>query len=255
MPLPTPEKDRILAAVLTFLCVLAILLALFFGGLSVEKEELAQYSVPEFIPQSPEFYEPDFIPSESQEIQEGQTTTPDNQIGTPFPATRPQRQNREPESNIITDVPPEEFPYGPYNGPDSQSLSGTANNLPNDSALSSFMKAAESISGSFKPVDIHTRKKPSAVGHDPFTEGIVGTAPGRLMLSCPKPYVASLKRRVIITVDVTIDAEGNVVRAIANGDADASLRKKCEEAARNSQWNAKKDAPALAGTIIFTLNP
>lgn len=111
------------------------------------------------------------------------------------------------------------------------------------------------MAGSFSKVDNHPNRKPAGVGHDPFTQGIVGTVPGRIMLSCPKPYIHNITRPVIVTVEVTVDAEGSVIRALASGDADASIRRKCEEAARRSQWNAAKNTQNVKGTIIFTLQP
>lgn len=84
--------------------------------------------------------------------------------------------------------------------------------------------------------------------------GVSGNAHGRSFISCPKPDVA-LRHKTIVTVNVVIDAEGKVVEATAKGSADASIRRKCEAAARQARWSAKKGATSTRGSITFTITP
>lgn len=84
--------------------------------------------------------------------------------------------------------------------------------------------------------------------------GISGVASGRSFLGCPKPQV-TLRHKVIVTVNVTIDGNGRVTSARAKGGADASIRRACEAAAMQARWSEKKDAPATKGTITFSITP
>ena len=84
--------------------------------------------------------------------------------------------------------------------------------------------------------------------------GISGSARGRTFLGCPKPDVA-LRHKAVVKVNVVIDASGKVVSASASGSADASIRRKCEQAARGARWTEKKGVSETRGTITFTITP
>ena len=55
------DKDRTLAAALTFLVALAILLFLFFGGISWDPRDIAEASTPELMPEEELFIEPELV--------------------------------------------------------------------------------------------------------------------------------------------------------------------------------------------------
>ena len=56
------DKDRAIAAALTFLVTLVLLLVLFFGGISFDRQELAESSTPELLPPEEElFIEPELV--------------------------------------------------------------------------------------------------------------------------------------------------------------------------------------------------
>ncbi|MDE6444297.1 MAG: hypothetical protein K2K64_07750 [Muribaculaceae bacterium] len=84
--------------------------------------------------------------------------------------------------------------------------------------------------------------------------GIAGSAHGRTFQGCPKPDVA-LRHKTVVKVNVVIDAEGRVTEATATGSADASIRRKCEAAARQARWSAKKGATPTRGVLTFTIMP
>ena len=86
--------------------------------------------------------------------------------------------------------------------------------------------------------------------------GATGTLKGgRKLLSCPLPSV-SLRQKVVIKVEVYVDADGRVTEAnVISGSSDASLREKCRRASLNARWTPKADAPRTRGVITWTLVP
>ncbi|MDE6578849.1 MAG: hypothetical protein K2K58_11850 [Muribaculaceae bacterium] len=84
--------------------------------------------------------------------------------------------------------------------------------------------------------------------------GIAGSAHGRTFQGCPKPDVA-LRHKTVVKVSVLIDADGKVTEATASGSADASIRRKCEAAAKQARWSPKKGATPTRGTLTFTITP
>ena len=116
-------------------------------------------------------------------------------------------------------------------------------------------KATSSVANKFAPKNGQTEgsdKGTSGAGGDGV--GVSGNAHGRTFISCPKPDVA-LRHKTIVTVNVVIDAEGKVIEASATGSADATIRRKCESAARQARWSAKKGASTTRGSITFTITP
>lgn len=84
--------------------------------------------------------------------------------------------------------------------------------------------------------------------------GIAGSAHGRTFQGCPKPDV-TLRHKTVVKVNVVIDADGRVTEATATGSADASIRRKCEAAARAARWSPKSGAAPTRGTLTFTISP
>ena len=84
--------------------------------------------------------------------------------------------------------------------------------------------------------------------------GIAGNAHGRTFQGCPKPDV-TLRHKTVVKVSVLIDAEGKVIEATASGSADATIRRKCEAAARQARWSPKPGASPTRGTLTFTITP
>ena len=56
------QKDQTIAAAITFLVTLLILLSLFLGGVTFDREQLAVQSTPEILPEEEElFLEPEIL--------------------------------------------------------------------------------------------------------------------------------------------------------------------------------------------------
>ena len=116
-------------------------------------------------------------------------------------------------------------------------------------------KVASSMAGKFssKPGSV-SGKFDSPGGSDGVASGVTGKMSGRQFLGCPLPDVA-LAHKTTVTVSITVDAEGKVMTATASGAASREIRRKCEQAAMQARWSAKKGAPSTRGSITFTIIP
>ena len=239
------DKDRAIAAFLTFLVALAILLTLFFGGISWDRQALAEASTPEIMDEEV-FIEPELVELGEENAVNNDKPAPAMK-GEPDPAP-------EDKAEIIEPGPkPEPAPPKPkLNTQEKESKMKVDEPSQTDKER---QKATSSVANKF------SHKNGAVEGTDKGTSGAGGTgvgvsgnAHGRSFISCPKPDVA-LRHKTIVTVNVVIDAEGKVVEATAKGSADASIRRKCEAAARQARWSAKKGATSTRGSITFTITP
>lgn len=116
-------------------------------------------------------------------------------------------------------------------------------------------KVATSMAGKFssKPGSVQG-KFDSPGGSDGVGSGVTGKMSGRQFLGCPLPDV-SLAHKTTVTVSITVDADGKVMSATASGAATREIRKKCEQAAMQARWSAKKGATSTRGSLTFTIIP
>ncbi len=116
-------------------------------------------------------------------------------------------------------------------------------------------KVATSMAGKFnsKPGSVQG-KFDSPGGSDGVGSGVTGKMSGRQFLGCPLPDV-SLSHKTTVTVSITVDADGKVMTATASGAATREIRKKCEQAAMQARWSAKKGATSTRGSLTFTIIP
>ena len=243
------QKDRTIAAILTFCVTLVILLVLFFGGITWDRQLLAESSVPELMPQEEElFIEPELVELGEETSQVKNATPAPTLKGEPEPA---------PVDNVeIVEPAPEPKPEPkPVVKEITQKKESKVQKEEPSATEKERQKATSSVANKFAP------KNGATEGSDKGTSGAGGTgvgvsgnAHGRTFISCPSPDVA-LRHKTVVTVSVVIDAEGRVVEASASGSADASIRKKCEAAARQARWSAKKGATSTRGSITFTITP
>lgn len=239
------DKDRVIAAFLTFLVALAILLTLFFGGISWDRQALAEASTPEIMDEEV-FIEPELVELGEENAVNHDKPAPAMK-GEPDPAPEDKAEIIEPGPN------PEPAPPKPkLNTQKKESKMKVEEPSQTDKER---QKATSSVANKF------SHRNGAVEGTDKGTSGAGGTgvgvsgnAHGRSFISCPKPDVA-LRHKTIVTVNVVIDAEGKVVEATAKGSADASIRRKCEAAARQARWSAKKGATSTRGSITFTITP
>lgn len=239
------DKDRAIAAFLTFLVALAILLTLFFGGISWNRQALAEASTPEIMDEEV-FIEPELV-----ELGEENAVNHDK----PAPAMKGEPDPAPEDKAEIIEPGPKPEPAPPKPKLNTQKKESKMKVEEPSQTDKERQKATSSVANKF------SHRNGAVEGTDKGTSGAGGTgvgvsgnAHGRSFISCPKPDVA-LRHKTIVTVNVVIDAEGKVVEATAKGSADASIRRKCEAAARQARWSAKKGATSTRGSITFTITP
>lgn len=241
------EKDRAIAAAATFGVALVLLLVLFAGGLTWDRDALAKASTPEIMPDDELFIEPELV-----ELGEETSVTHDKPAptlkGEPEPAP-------EDHAEIVEPGPKPDPKPKPVRNEITQKRESKIQKEEASKTDKERQQATSSVASKF------ATKNGAPEGSDKGTSGAGGTgvgvsgnAHGRSFISCPKPDVA-LRHKTVVTVNVVIDAEGRVTEATATGSADASIRRKCESAARQARWSAKKGASSTRGSITFTITP
>ena len=239
------NKDRILAGALTLLCVLLILLGLFYGSVRWDRAMLAEVSTPEIMEDEPIFIEP-YLTTFGEEDADAYEAPTESMQGDPIPAEVP--QPRVDNTGTVKKTTPTPAPPVKSEKPEvSPELKNS------EKERKAAADAVASVFGSGSGSAKNASEGASGAGGT-GTLGISGTAHGRTFLNCPLPDV-KLRHKTIVTVNVVIDAAGNVTEAKASGSADASIRRKCEEAARKAKWSAKKGASDTRGSITFTITP
>lgn len=239
------DKDRLLAAALTLVVVLLILLLIFAGRLSFTPPAGEPRAEAELMEEEL-FVEPLLTDLGEETSPQGKGEAAPTLKGEPEPAPADRTE-------IVT----------PGAAKTSRSSEDVAvakreSKLKKEEAAATEkekQRATSSVASKF------SSKNGSAEGSDEGASGaggagvgVSGNARGRTFRGCPIPDV-TLRHKTIVTVNVVIDAEGNVTEATASGSADAAIRRKCEAAARGARWSPKKGAAVTRGSITFTITP
>ncbi len=240
------NKDQIIAAALTFAVVLVLLLTLYFGKVSWQPQQIAEASTPELMKPEELFIEPELVELGEENAVNHDKPAPAMK-GEPDPAPEDHAEIIEPGEN------PKPAPAKPkLNTQKKKSKMKVEEPSKTDKEK---QKATSTVASKF------SKNNGAVEGTDKGTSGAGGTgvgvsgnAHGRTFISCPKPDVA-LRHKTVVKVNVVIDANGNVTEATATGSADASIRRKCEAAAKKAKWSAKKGATSTRGSITFTITP
>lgn len=242
------KKDSLIAGAITLLAMLLLTVLLVFGNISYDPGALAQTSEPEIglIPEEEEFIEPELL----QDLGEPNAKTRDEPApavkGAPKPAEQDNTQKIEPGRNPKK-VPPVEKKVSTKRKQEVKSNEPSVTDKEKKEVSSRVAKGFVGQNGT-------SQGKDGATGGGGVGMGINGVASGRVFKGCPKPQV-SLRHKVVVRVTVTIDADGKVIDAHAQGGASADIRRACEAAARSARWSAKPDAPTTKGTITFSITP
>lgn len=239
------KKDSLLAAVITMGVVGVILLVLFFCGLPYHDPPLAEASIPELMPIDPDeelFIAPDLIQdagepeavadAEPSPVAEGveeakSAPTPKPEAQTALATEKPQKARMKKEKEKTESRPKEKE--------DRETVNRERE------------KAGENVRKGFA--------KPSATaGSGGSGVGIAGSAPGRRFLGCNKPDIA-LRERTVVTVSMTVDADGHVTAVGDVRGGTPEMQTKCKASAWSARWSAKKGAAPTPATITFTITP
>lgn len=241
------KRDSVIAGIITFLCVLAILVWLLLATLGYDRSLSAQAN-PE-LEEEELFLDPELLLEQHREAGSPEATAND----APAPEVKGQPVPAPVEETHTVHAGPNENP-----SPEQQLTSRTEDS-PMDNAASNRRKdeekVATSMSGKFKSNPGSVQGKfDSASGSDGTGSGVTGRMSGRRFLGCPLPDV-ELTHKTTVTVSITVDAEGHVTSATASGAATRAIRKKCEQAAMQARWSEKKGAASTRGSITFTIIP
>jgi outer membrane biosynthesis protein TonB len=244
------KKDSIIAAGVTLVAVVAILLLLLFGTISYDEitmPETTANTVLDVVEEEEElFIEPELL----TDLGEPDATTNDSPApaikGTPDLAEKENTRKVEPGTN--------QKPAQQRELPVSQTKSSTVKETAPSATDEERQRVTSSMAKGFKTKNGNSDGKEGASGSGGTGVGTSGVASGRTFKGCPKPQVA-LSNKVTVTVSVVIDASGKVTSAHAKGGAAAYIRVACEQAALQAKWSEKADAPATNGTITFTITP
>ena len=242
------RRDSIIAALITFLVVGLLLAWLLVATLRYDERMAASSQNPQ-LEEDEIFLDPELLLEQHKEVGEPDAVANDAPAaevkGEPAPA--PAEQTHTVVSGENTVPSPE------------QTLIASNEESPVQTAppdrKKEEEKVASSMAGKFntKPGSV-AGKFDSTVGSDGAASGVTGKMSGRQFLGCPLPDV-SLAHKTTVTVSITVDAEGKVMTATASGAATREIRRKCEQAAMQARWSAKKGATSTRGSITFTIIP
>lgn len=246
------RKDSFIAAAVTFVVTAIILLWLFFCGLSFNRAELAQASMPEIqnIDEEEElFIEPEIL----QDLGEPDAVAHDEAA----PAFKGEPEKAETENTKLSVPGKNEKPAPPVEKPVTQKkpspVKATEPPANNEEKKVVTSKMANKFPGK-NGAEKGTSGTAGAGGNG---IGIAGSVAGRTFKGCPKPTV-ELQNKVVVEVRVSINAAGRVTKATArskSGKASAAILRACEQAARGARWSADPDTPSANGSITFTITP
>ena len=243
------RKDSLIAAIVTFLAVGLMLLWLLFATLRYDERMAASTENPQ-LEEDEIFLDPELLLENNKSIGEpdaiDQKDAPAPEIkGQPAPA--PVEQPHTVVSGENTEPSPEQTLI--TSEAESPVQTAAANKKKEEE------KVATSMAGKFKSKPGSVQGKfDSPGGSDGVGSGVIGKMSGRQFLGCPLPDV-SLAHKTTVTVSITVDAEGKVMTATASGAATREIRRKCEQAAMQARWSAKKGATSTRGSITFTIIP
>ncbi len=243
------KKDSAIAAAVTFLAALVLLLVLFFGSLRFERSLLAADSTPETAPEEEE--EELFIDPELLDLGEENAVTKD----APAPAFKGEPEPAEEDKAEVVEPGENPKPAPPLPKPITQKKESPVKATEPSATDKERSKATSTVAKGFSGRNgVEDGKAAQSVGSGGTGVGISGNARGRTFLGCPRPDI-TLRHKTVVTVNIVVDAAGNVTSASASGSASADIRRKCEQAARKARWTAKKGAGETHGTITFTITP
>ncbi len=242
------RRDSFIAAFVTLVAVGLLLVWLLIATLHYDERMAATTENPQ-LEEDEIFLDPELLLENHQSIGEPDIANQD----APAPEIKgePVPSPIEQPHTVVAGENPEPSPEQTLISSDTESAVETAaSNKKKDDE-----KVASSMAGKFssKPGSVQG-KFDSPGGSDGVATGVTGKMSGRQFLGCPLPDVA-LSHKTTVTVSITVDADGKVTSATASGAATREIRKKCEQAAMQAKWSAKKGATSTRGSITFTIIP
>ncbi|MDE6010197.1 MAG: hypothetical protein K2F87_01955 [Muribaculaceae bacterium] len=244
------STDRLIAAGVTILVALLVFIFLFLGKIGLDRNQMAQASVPEFAQEEDElFLDPELLdPGEEESKVEQEAAAPAQGM----PEVVPEPVQTRP----TVKAPKSEKPTPPKEKLVSTTKPSPVKTQEPKAATDTEKKKAQSkTAGAFSPNSGQTAGRNNSDGSTGTSTGISGHSNGWKFLGCPSPDV-KLRNKTTITVSVTVNSRGEVTSAHATGGT-AQLRSACEAAARKARWQPldAQNARTAKGTITFTITP
>lgn len=244
------KRDRIIAAAVTAVAVLLILLFLFVGGMNYDRSMLAQTSTAEIEPPEEEmFLEPELL----QNLGEPESVAHDD----PAPAQKGKPEQAEVENVKKTERGDNPKPAPPVEKKVTQPKESPIKATEPMKTDEDKKKVTSKMANKFPGQNGAETGKTGSAGAGGTGVGISGSVTGRTFMGCPKPNVA-LQNKVVVEVRVTIDSSGRVIAATARskqGKASPAILSACEQAARGARWNEDAKTPTAKGSLTFTITP
>lgn len=245
------NKDSCIAAAVTFVAALLILLFLYFGGMGFDKALLAQSSTAELAPEPDEelFIEPEIL----EDLGEPEATAHDD----PAPALKGEPEKADRDNTKLVTPGKNDKPAPQVEKPVTQKKESPVKATEPPKSNEDKKKVTSKMANKFAPHNGTEKGKNGGSGAGGTGVGIAGNVAGRTFKGCPKPSV-ELRSKVVVEVRVSIDASGRVTSATArsrSGSASASVLRACEAAARGARWSEDPDTPSARGSITFTITP
>lgn len=246
------KKARIIAAAVTFVFALVILLLLFILSVGGTRRALAESSMPEIQDDEEIFLEPDFlvVDDPGDEVPRTVDEAAPQPPGEPDPA-----ENEQPVRVVRNPDPPKETPVA-AKAPLVSSKEPSDVKAPAPKLTEEEEKRIASMSGKLKTDNNGSRTGRESAESGSGGDGVAasGSVNGRRMLSCPT-WKVRLTQKTSVKVNITVDADGNVTSASAVSGGTPNLRMECERMARGSKWTARAGAKPASGSITFTITP
>lgn len=238
---------------MTFVVALLILLFLYYGGVRIDREMLAEASeaeitmLPDEEDNEEQFLEPELLTELGDQETPEPTSAAPALKGEPEPA---------PEEKPAVVPGPNPKPAPPIEKPITQKKESPVKATTPSQTDAEKQKATSAIAGKFSGRNGSTDGSAGSAGSGGVGVGKQGNVSGRQFLGCPSPSVA-LRRKVTVVVNITVNADGHVTaaKAQAGSGAEPNVVSACESCARQAKWNKKEGAPDAKGTIRFTITP
>lgn len=236
------RRDSLIAAGGTIVAASLLFCFLYFGSVRFDLREAALASTPEIgleeeLFLSPELAEPgvderDAEPGETPMMQgdaePGERSEPEVKRGSERPSPQREKLNTGKREEDVKSAEPA-------------------------ARESETRKAQGRVANAF-PDSGHGWGRDNSSGSGGNSVGVSGNANGWKLIEAPHPKVA-VSSRVVIEVDITVNAEGRVISAKASKGGNAGQRRACEEAAMRASWQPLNNSrrSTARGRITYTI--
>lgn len=245
-----PENHQLIAAGITFLVTLLLLLGLYFGTLSYNRDALAAASIaePDALEEEDFFLDPPLVIGD-EDVSDNNSDEP---AASPLGQTDPAPVDND--RLVVKGENPEPVKV-------QEKLITQKQLSPVKAAEPSPTKEPESavtsqMSKNFGPKNGKADGVHNGTGSGGKGSGVSGNVRGRKFLGCPLPVVA-LKKTVTVVISIRVDENGKVIEASVRDRGGASQENvnKCLASARKATWSKKPGAAPVSGSLTFTLVP